>query len=88
VARQFAGQVEIIGVPSSDTLDNMDAFVQRHGLDGVRQAVDLDRDVWRAFGVPGQPSWGFVTPGGETSTHIGPLFGDGLVQALEELLAG
>lgn len=87
MARQYDGQVTILGVPSSDSLENMQAFVDRHGLEDLRHAVDLDREVWSAFGVPGQPAWGFVTPQGEVTRHIGPLFGDGLVDALDALLA-
>jgi hypothetical protein len=74
-------------VPSSDTIENMQAFVDRHGLGVVEHAVDMDRVVWRSFDIPGQPSWAFVTPAGETMRHIGPLFGDELTAALDDLVS-
>jgi hypothetical protein len=86
VARQYEDRVTIVGVPSSDTTENMAAFVDRHDLGELHHAVDLDRVVWAAFGVPGQPSWGFVSADGEVSRHIGPLFGDGLTARLDTLL--
>jgi hypothetical protein len=75
-------------VPSSDTLDAMRGFVDRHGLGDVPQAVDLERDVWAAFGVPAQPAWAFVGPDGEVTRHLGPLAGEALDAALEQLLDG
>jgi peroxiredoxin len=78
--------VTVIGVPSSDTLEAMRDFVDRHGLEDVPQAVDLEREVWNAFRVPAQPAWAFVTPDGEVTRHLGPLDLDGIEQALTDLL--
>jgi hypothetical protein len=45
-------QVTIIGVPSSDSLENMAAFVDRHELEDLRHAVDLDRVSGTRSGCP------------------------------------
>lgn len=79
--------MQFVGVPSSDTTENMRAFVERHGLGHVRQAVDLDREVWNAFGIPAQPAWVFVAPDGTVTRHLGPLSAGGLAEALDALLA-
>jgi peroxiredoxin len=87
VARRYAGQVAVIGVPSSDTVEAMRGFVERHGLQDVPQAVDHDRVVWDRFSIPGQPAWAFVhATTGEVRRHLGPLGAEGISAALDDLV--
>lgn len=65
----------------------MRAFVEEHGLGAMSHAVDDDGDLWARFGVAYQPAWVFVDDGGQVETVAGALYGDGLTQRLEDLLA-
>lgn len=89
MARDYDGDVEIIGVPSRDDEEAMTEFVERHDLGHVRHAVDQDQQVWGAFGVPGQPAWVFVDgETGEATRRFGALSPEELVAVLDELEAG
>jgi hypothetical protein len=61
VARQYDGQVTIVGIAGRDRIDRMQEFVERHGLDGVTlQVADVDGVVWHAYDVFYQPAWVFI----------------------------
>jgi hypothetical protein len=88
VARQYDGQVEVIGVAGRDSTEAMADFVARHELDGVPQIDDADGSIWARFGIAGQPAWVFID--GETGQQerlLGALGPDGLTERIEELLA-
>lgn len=81
-----------MGVPSRDTVEAMRDFVERHGLQDIPQAADVEGRVWAANEVIGQPAWVFIDgDSGSTATvtsHLGALGGEGLAQRIDELLAG
>lgn len=63
-------------------------FVARHDLpDSMPQVIDADGRLWARFGVSYQPAWAFVDDDGQVDVHAGPLYGDGLVQRVEALVA-
>jgi hypothetical protein len=72
-------------VPGDDTVQAMQAFVARHGLEHVQQFVDLDGRLRSRFGVVGQPVWVFVD--GETgrAETIFALTEDAMVERLDAL---
>ena len=70
----------ILGVPAHDSDENMQAFVDRFGLEEMTQLVDDGGAIWRRFGVVGQPAWVFVAPDGTTET-VGGVLGDEALDA-------
>jgi hypothetical protein len=66
----------------------MRAFVDRHGLEGMPQAVDDDGELWTRFGVRVQPAWVFVAPDGATETVLGALYDDALFARIDTFLDG
>ena len=80
--------MEFIGVAGRDDVPAMQAFIDRHGLDGLPHIADLDGSVWRRFGIAAQPAWVFVDGGtGERRTVHGALDVPGLEAELERLMA-
>jgi CO/xanthine dehydrogenase Mo-binding subunit len=84
---KYGDRVTIIGVPGKDDTGPMQEFVARHGLEGILQAVDVDGSLWQRYGVGYQPAWVFINQDGTVRVHAGGLFGDGIDQAIDELLA-
>lgn len=86
VARDYDGDVEIMGVAGRDTDAAITDFVERHELGHVRHAIDHEEQVWQAFGILGQPAWVFVDgTTGESSVTFGALTEEQLLARLEEL---
>ena len=79
--------MQIIGVPAKDTVEAMAAFVAEHGLEAIPHAIDGDGSLWARYGVGYQPAWVFVNQDGDVRVHAGGLYGDGIGEALDELLA-
>jgi hypothetical protein len=79
--------VSFLGIPALDGDDAMLAFVERHGLEGMPQAVDDDGDLWARFRVRVQPAWVFVAPDGTTQTVLGALYDEALFDRIDDLLA-
>lgn len=65
----------------------MEAFIERHGVDGFEHLVDEDGSLWARFGVITQPTWIFIDDSGETRTVVGGLGEDGLHDELDRLAA-
>ncbi len=63
-ARDFEGQVEILGLAGVSNMSNMEAFVERHGLEHIDHAADTDGDIWLGFDINYQPWWIFVNDDG------------------------
>lgn len=80
--------VEIIGLAGRDSVDAMQAFVDRHGLGDLRHLVDEDGSLWAAFGVVSQPTWVFVDDDGTATTVNGALGRAGLDERIDGLVAG
>jgi hypothetical protein len=79
--------VSFLGIPALDDDDAMAAFVDRHGLGGMPQAVDDDGELWRRFGVRAQPAWVLVAPDGSSETVFGALYDDALFARIDAFLA-
>lgn len=74
-----------MGVPGNDSARNMQAFVDRFGLE-FPQAVTEDGSLWADFGVAYQPAWVFVEDSGETTVVPTELPRDELERILDELI--
>lgn len=79
----------MIGLPAKDSVDAMSDFVARHGLDGMLQIVDGDREIsiWQQYGIGYQPAWVFIDDDGTVTVHPGALSDEALHQALDDLIA-
>ncbi len=75
-----------MGVPSLDTVGAMRDFVERHDLQDLPHAADVDGEVWKANGIVGQPAWVFIDgETGEQAQHLGSLGEQGLTEVVEQL---
>lgn len=71
-----------------DSVDAMQAFVDRHGLGFLRHTADTDGDLWAELRVRYQPTWIFVNgTDGKATVEFGDLEEDALRDRLEGLLA-
>jgi hypothetical protein len=84
---RYEGRVTFLGIPALDGDDAMLAFVDRHGLERMPQAVDDDGELWARFGVRVQPAWVFVAPDGSTQTVLGALYDQALFDRIDGFLA-
>jgi thiol-disulfide isomerase/thioredoxin len=83
-AEQVDG-VTVIGVASSGSLEEMQAFVDETGAESITHIADVPGDVWRAFEVVAQPTFVFVNDDGRTQTFAGGLPQSALVDAMKQL---
>ncbi len=75
-----------MGVAGRDSVDEMAAFVERTGVDGLDHVADVDGTVWDINRVPGQPAWVFIDgETGESSQQFGALGPDGLTAEIKRL---
>ena len=84
---KYGDRVQIVGVAGLDSREPMERFVDRFDVGAIPHVADVDGSVWQHFEVFSQPSWVFVDADGTATTHVGPLFGDGLFERLDELTA-
>lgn len=84
-AGEFAGSVEVIGVPGRGGTDEMLGFVADTGTESLRHVVDSDGRIWRDFGIIGQPAFAFVDDDGTAEVFVGGLGKDQLVERMEQL---
>lgn len=77
-----------VGIPAKDTDDAMRAFVERHGLHGMVQAVDDDGSLWARFGVAYQPAWVFLSADGDVDLVAGALYDEALFARIDAFLDG
>ncbi len=63
----------------------MQAFIDRHGVDGFDHLVDGDGSLWERFGIVTQPAWVFINDDGTAKTLVGILGEDGLNREIDEL---
>ena len=68
-----------------DSVEQMQSFVDRHGLRGFDHLVDEDGSLWERFGIINQPAWVFVDDDGTARTVAGSLDGAGLREELRAL---
>ena len=84
VAQLLDEDQRIVGVAGRDSIEEMEAFVDRHGLSDVVTIADPDNVVWDRFGVFGQPTWVFVNgETGEATTRFGALGQQGVLAVFE-----
>ena len=88
VARQFTDRVEVIGVAGRDGIPAMEKFVARHGFGEARHIADVDGQVWRQFGIAGQPAWVFIDGGSGDRERVLGAIPTGQLTARLEALAG
>jgi peroxiredoxin len=69
--------VHVIGVAWSGSDDEMQSFVDRHGL-RFPSANDEGGDIFARFRVPTQPAWVFIDGAGAVTTHLGAMESDEL----------
>lgn len=84
-ADELGGDVRVVGVASSGTLEEMQAFVADTGADSFVHVADVEGDVWRQFGVVAQPTFVFVDDDGRSQTFAGGLSQAALVDAMRQL---
>ncbi len=60
----------IVGIGWNGTEDEIDGFVDRHGLT-FTNVRDADGAIFASFGVAGQPAWVFQDAGGAREVVIG-----------------
>ncbi len=79
-----------LGIAGRDSVDEMSAFIDRHGVGAFDHIVDPEGSsdsIWARFGIVTQPAWIFVNDDGVSKTLVGPLGEDGLLREVDELLA-
>lgn len=69
-----------------DDVEDMQAFVDRHGVTDFPHAED-DGTVFAAYDMVSQPGWAFINDDGATTTVIGGLGAEGIAENLEALAA-
>ena len=78
----------MIGVAWYGSRDQMQAFVDRHGLTMPTVDDAAQGAVFARFGIGYQPAWAFIDADGEVSTHLGALDTAGIERALGAALRG
>jgi peroxiredoxin len=77
--------IQFLGLGGRDSVEEMQSFVDRHGLDGFDHLVDGDGALWERFGITNQPAWVFVDDDGTARTVAGSLDEAGLREELQTL---
>lgn len=84
-AAEFAGSVEVVGVPGRGGVDEIEDYVSDTGTESLRHIIDEDGAIWRDFGIIGQPAFAFVNDDGTAEVFVGGLGHDALVERMNEL---
>ena len=74
-----------MGLAGLDTVEAMQAFVDRHALADFPHLIDEEGDLWERFGIISQPAWVFVDDDGTARTVSGSLSEDGLREEIDRL---
>lgn len=76
----------LLSIAGRDDVSEMQGFVERHGLGGLfPHLADGSGELWRRFGVSGQPAWVFVDDSGESERIFGALTDEELQARLDQL---
>lgn len=67
-----AGTIDVVGVAWAGNDDSYAAFVERHGLT-FPNVTDSPGDIFRRYGVAGQPGWAFISRDGSVKVQLGAL---------------
>lgn len=84
--REYAGEVELLGVAWNDSAENMQAFVDEHGIQ-MRTAIDETGEIYSRFGFFYQPSWVFMHEDGTFTALRQELGVEALRAEIEKLIA-
>lgn len=76
--------ITFLGVAGRDSRDAMQMFVDQYRIE-FPTVVDEGGDVWKHFGVSGQPAWVFVTASGDVRRVLGSPNDSELEQVLDAL---
>ena len=87
VAAEYQGRVRFVGVPSRGSVEEMREFVADTGTGGVTHVVDADGELWRRFGIVGQPAFADIRADGAVTVSRGGRDAAELRQAADALLA-
>lgn len=79
-------EVTIIGVAGRDSTEAALGFIEATGVGELTHLIDLDLEIWRAFGITDQPAWAFIDDDGTVEVYIGPLGADGITDAVDALI--
>ncbi len=74
-----------MGVGWNGTNDEIDGFVERHGLT-FTNVRDADGSIFSSFDVAGQPAWVFQDADGERDLVLGALSEDDVTARLAALV--
>lgn len=86
VQKKFANTVRIVGVAWAGNDASYQDFVNRHGLT-FPNVDDSAGEIYRRYGVAGQPAWAFIGRNGSVDVQLGAYFESDLEKILEVLLA-
>ena len=86
VQEKLAGEVDVVGVAWSGTDASYRDFVDRHGLT-FANLDDSSGEVYRRYGVAGQPAWAFISRDGTVNVELGGHFEADLERILRDLVA-
>jgi thiol-disulfide isomerase/thioredoxin len=84
-AGEFAGSVEVIGVPGRGGTADMQDFVSETGTGSLRHVIDSDGAIWRDFGIIGQPAFAFIDDDGTLEVFVGGLGKEQLAERMDQL---
>ena len=77
-----------LGIGGRGDLAEIEAFVERHGLDHFTQLHDVDQVLWNRFGATGRSTFLFLNDDGTFSrTGYGEVNASLLMERTEELIA-
>jgi cytochrome c biogenesis protein CcmG, thiol:disulfide interchange protein DsbE len=86
-ADAYGDRIAFVGVDVKDARDDALAFVEEEDLD-YTHVRDEDQEIFRAYGLTGQPETFFIDADGVIVEHVnGPLLQDSFDQLLETLVA-
>jgi hypothetical protein len=57
LAQQLDETIQFVGMAGHDSVDEMQAFVDEHGLGDFPHVVSQDGSLWQRFEIPYQPGW-------------------------------
>lgn len=86
VAERYGSQVNFVGIPGLGTVSAMNRFVSDTGTTSLTHVADLDKSLWKRFGVTSQPSFAFIDAHGGVTTVVGGLTEAQFNQRVSDLL--
>ena len=87
MVRRYQDRIGFVGMAGRGSTADIQAFVDRHGLQDMQTVVDETGELWTSFGVFGQPAWVFVDDTGAHDVYQSALPEDELERVLDELIA-